>query len=664
MNRKQRRQQSRSKSITRQAGVTYLTVAGVIGGSLGVTSTAQAAPALITNCAELETELTNAYSLGGTINANFSGTCDFAEGFIFGGETTITGPTDRSLTIRFGNSATTGFSAVGNLTVSNLNLTRSSTSTGLENFIYSYNPGSDPFPMVTVSNTTFSNASVSAAIYAEGQLTVSDSVFTNLNVTNGAIYASSTTNVSNSTFISNTSVGSGGAISSGDELTITNSTFESNAVTNLYSGGGAVYAPNGAWIQNSTFKSNTAPGYGGAVLASNSLRIDNSSFESNKSLGDADLNLSGGGGAVYNSGATLIEGSTFFENQAIADNGQGGAILTGGSSNSVNNSTFVGNQANSRGAALAMYSEGYSLISNSTFWNNPRFPNTGPNAGSAASLTVPDFYLFANILANSDDTPVWDNTYVSTDLGANLLTDSSFAPTTSGLGASRQVTSNDLKLGSLALNRTTPANTGTTKTLAIGPDSIARDYFAQTDEGVQLAVPDYLFAQTDQRGVARPVGAGYDVGAYETDGSALPNLPASPSPSPTPISSNAPAQAVTATIADQRISFAPGSSKLSATSKKKLRTLATEIKSKGLKSVNLNGHTATLTKAAPSGKVFRVKLSRSRSAAVQKYLMQELKKANYSVTFTKSPKGAANPLKSNKTEKGRIDNRRVEIGIN
>lgn len=642
MNRKQRRQQSRSKSISRQAGVTYLTVAGVIGGSLGVTSPAQAAPALITNCAELETELNNAYSLGGTINADFSGTCDFAEGFVFNGETSITGPANSTLNINFLNSASSGFYGTSNLNISNLNFTRESDLTSFDYFVQAFNSSSNPYPALTVANSTFSNSTVTAAIYAEGQVDVTDSSFINLNAINGAIYALGASNVSNSIFSSNTSLVSGAAINNGGTLTITNSTFDSNEASDSNSGGGAVFSYSDLNIQDSTFLNNEAPGYGGAVLTYGPLIVDDSSFESNSSL-------SASGGAIVGFGGGNVTNSTFSANKA---NMYGGAISMGGGGSVVNNSTFVNNRSNMDGAAIDMWSEGVpDSISNSTFWNNTGYQDPVP------SVRDPGAHLFGNILANSDNSPVLDDGNGFIDLGANLFTDTSLTPTTSGAGASQQVAVSDLKLDTLALNQISPVNTGTTKTVRIGADSVARDFYSDTSQGALDGVTGNKLAATDQRGAARPFGSRYDVGAFETDGTAP------PSPPPSPSASTATVQAVTETIANQRIAFAPGSSKLSASSKTKLRTLAAEIKSKGLKSVNLNGHTATLTKAAPSGKVLRVKLSRARTLAVQRYLMQELKKSNYSVAFTKSPKGAANPLKSNKTEKGRKDNRRVEITI-
>ena len=80
MNRAQRRKQIRTKSNLRKAGLTYLTVAGVVTGTYGLASPAQAALTLTpTNCSELEMDLTALEVAGGTVTANFTGDCDFAE---------------------------------------------------------------------------------------------------------------------------------------------------------------------------------------------------------------------------------------------------------------------------------------------------------------------------------------------------------------------------------------------------------------------------------------------------------------------------------------------------------------------------------------------------------------------------------------------------------
>ena len=561
MNRAQRRKQPHSKSNLRIAGLTYLTVAGVVSSTLGFASPSHAAVTYApSTCDELAEDLSDLQASGGTLTADFAGTCDFAEGYIFQLATEIVGPTDGSLTLRFtGDREYTpvpvdyigdGLTAQADLTISNLNFTRPSNSGDFDYFVYGWTS-------TTISNSTFSDAETSAAIYAEGNLTVSDSTFENL-----------------------TSMEGGSAITSTFDATITNSTFANNTA-----GGQAS---------------------GGAINSSGTLEISNSTFESN-----------------------------------VAGN-EGGAIF-GNSPSQIDNSTFVGNNANNNAAFFL--SEG-SVISNSTFWNNGDV--------DTYSLFTDSSYFFGNILAN--DAPnivkLFDPALSNIDLGANLYTDGSFDDITTGEGSSKRVTLDELKLSALALNSTKPVNTGKTKTVALRAGSVARDYYSSTSQGIDPTGNGSFatrIAALDQRGVARePSVKRLDVGAFEA--AVEPVI--------------APAPTTKATIAKQKIKFAPGSSRLSPASKKKLRALATEIQAKGLKNVSLEGYTATLTKAAPSGKVFRVKLSKARATAVEKYLKQQFKKKGYKVTFSKSAKGAANRVKSNKSEKGRIDNRRVEITIN
>jgi predicted outer membrane repeat protein len=644
VNRKQRRSQARSKSNSRRVGVTYLAIAGLASGSLGFATPAQAALILTpSNCSELEMDLSALEVAGGTltVSANFDDaddTCNLSEGYLFQSASTIIGPTSGSLTLNF-TGTSTAFETYENLDVSNLRFTQSAVA-GIPHFIRGVDrpvilsqPELEPtafmsplstLPNITVSNSTFFNSTFShefeaSAIYAEGNIFVSDSDFRNL-----------------------TSEKDGSAIYSYGELSVSNSTFASNTA----SMGGVIYSGSEATISNSTFESNSASVLGGAIHSFGQMSISNSTFESNTAEA---------GGAILSEGGSLtVSGSTFFDNIASQF---GGAIVyvsgTPGQIASVDNSTFVNNAiglSEGDGAALAFYSEG-SIVSNSTFWNNG-----DDNDGSIdAELT----HFFGNILANS--TPgveVIGNDRVNNfDGGANLYTDSSlnFVSPTTGEGSSRLVSLDDLKLSALALNTTGPVNTGQTKTVAIGADSVARNFYSTSSVGINPTGNSSFatrIAALDQRGVARqPSVNRLDVGAYEYG----------ENPVVVPVETPA---LIAATIANQKIKFAPGSSKLTAASKKKLRTLATEIQAKGLKTVNLEGYTATLTQAAPSGKVFRVKLSKARTVAVEKYLNEQFKKANYSVTFTKSSKGAANRVKSNKTEKGRIDNRRVEIAIN
>jgi LPXTG-motif cell wall-anchored protein len=306
-----------------------------------------------------------------------------------------------------------------------------------------------------------------------------------------------------------TSSGVGAAISvneSNDGTTsITNSSFEGNVSAGP---GGAVYTNNGTFVTNSNFKSNATVDSGGAIFSTGAefLTIEGSTFESNLALE---------GGAIYGGGEP-----------------GGGGTKMAGATLYLNNSTFVENSAPN--AAAISLSEG-SMIRNSTFWNN--------KASVATSGTIDHSVadLFGNILANDDASRVIGDGGSAGDLGANLFTDSSFVvdATRPGDGASElvSVTDLDIGLGIPNLNSTNPENSGTTKTIEIGADSIARDFYGATSTGIAQPAPDpspaYNYSSTDQRGVFRPQGSGYDVGAYEIGETPDPEPSGEPEPTDT-----------------------------------------------------------------------------------------------------------------------------------
>jgi LPXTG-motif cell wall-anchored protein len=297
MNRAQRRNQTHSKSNLRKAGITYLTAAGVVSGTFGLASPAHALTLTPTNCSELEMDLNALEVAGGTLTADFAGTCDFAEGFIFSLPSTIIGPVDGSLTLRFtGDRVSTpvpvdynadGLTGQADLTISNLNFTRPPNSGGFDYFVFGW-------ATTTISNLTFSDAELSAAVYAEGNLIVSDSTFENLTSFSGgsAITSTFATTISNSTFADNTADGqaSGGAILASGSLEVTSSTFDSNQAGDQ---GGAITSYAGARISNSTFVGNSAMSSAAVHLGEGGV-ISNSTFWNN---GDADTFSIFAGGA-------------------------------------------------------------------------------------------------------------------------------------------------------------------------------------------------------------------------------------------------------------------------------------------------------------------------------------------------------------------------------
>ena len=221
------------------------------------------------------------------------------------------------------------------------------------NWIFHINSGI----YVTINNLTLTNATANygGAIYNNyGTVTVNDSTFTSNIVTNyygGAIYNYyGTLTVNNSTFTSNTAdngnalINYGGAIcNEHGTLTVNNSTFTSNTADY----GGAIYNYGGTvTVTDSTFTNNTANNYGGAIFNNDStLTVNNSTFTSNTA--------SSYGGAVYNGhGTVTVNDSTFTSNTAI----YGGAIYGNDYRSvgtvTVNDSSFTSNTADNNGGAI------------------------------------------------------------------------------------------------------------------------------------------------------------------------------------------------------------------------------------------------------------------------------------------------------------------------
>jgi LPXTG-motif cell wall-anchored protein len=423
-------------------------------------------------------------SVGGTLTATFTGDCDIPGSYIFSQVSTINGPTNGSLTLNFTGEADPnaytggGFTARANFNLSNLGFTRPSNAVGFDSFIYGNNQ-SDNNILITVSDSTFSNAQVSAAIYVEGALTVSNSTFANL--------------------------------TSGDE-------------------GAAIYqpppsgTPGDVSVINSSFDSNRSSGNGGAISTWGALNISDSTFDSNRSTG-AD-----GGALASRSGNTVVTNSSFYGN--TADN-VAGAIAS--ASVAINNSTFVENRAFSNGA---VFSEG-GVISNSTFWGNSA---RNPKSAASADIAFDGGgYLFANILAGKApelSDPVFDlganlftdSSFVPTTVGSGA----------SKLVTLDELKLSALALNQTLPTNAGTTETLAIATDSVAYDFYSADSAGiNPTAGGQLSS---LLAQTDQRGAGRPFGAGYDVGAFEIGETPEPTPSETPEPTPSETSEPTPSE--------------------------------------------------------------------------------------------------------------------------
>jgi uncharacterized repeat protein (TIGR01451 family) len=193
------------------------------------------------------------------------------------------------------------------------------------------------------------------------------------------------------------------------------------------------------------------------------------------------------GGAIFNNGGTVsVQNSTFSGNFVVrgdapgvvpghpgpAQNGRdaGGAIFSVGGTLSVASATFSGNESTGESAAIHVHH---------------------PQTSSVVAPT--HFNLYDTIIANSHPQIRACQFHPDvTHAGVGNLIQANF-------GCPGMVSEADPQLGPLQLNAP-----GLTPTLAIDATSPARD---AADPGSSLAV--------DQRGVARPQGSAFDIGAYE-----------------------------------------------------------------------------------------------------------------------------------------------------
>jgi hypothetical protein len=204
--------------------------------------------------------------------------------------------------------------------------------------------------------------------------------------------------------------------------------------------------------------------------------------------GDASSDL---GGGIDNSGVTTVVNSTLSGNSATS--GFGGAINNrANGALTVTNSTFSGNSTTS-GFGGGIYNNGTTVtITNSTFSGNSA--NLGLGAG-IYNNSVGGVTLRNTIVANSVAAGNCGGTITN---GGNNIDSAA----TCGWGSTNgSMSSTNPSLGALANNG------GPTQTFALLTGSPAID-------GVTFNAPNGA-PSTDQRGIARPQGSGFDIGAFE-----------------------------------------------------------------------------------------------------------------------------------------------------
>ena len=218
-----------------------------------------------------------------------------------------------------------------------------------------------------------------------------------------------------------------------------------------------------SFIDNTAGDSGGAIAAGGASSSNDTFTIADSTFEGNSAHDGGAMSASGGGG---NTDTVSVLNSTFEGNSAIT---YGGAVELGAATETLLYDTIDGNNAGKQGGGLDV--------------------NTG---------TIADTIVAAN------HAPTDPNCDIALTSQGHNIEDGNGC----GFSATGDRPNTDPRLAALA------DNGGSTQTQALMTGSPAIDH------GGLAGCP-----ATDERGVARPQGAGCDIGAYE---SALPSATTSP----------------------------------------------------------------------------------------------------------------------------------------
>lgn len=399
----------------------------------------------------------------------------------------------RDLAIR--NASTSGFGAAihhtgaGAVTLSNLVVT-DNVAGGFGGAINNNSVGTISIQTSTISRNTTQGSSFGGGINNNwtGSISIADSVVSENTAGGwgGGVNNNwtGTIGITGSELSDNNATGWGGGINNNDDgaVTITLATINGNSAEN----GGGINNNDGGTVTvtSSSISANTATGtLGGGGILNNSLGTVTIAATT---IGENDSLAGNGGGIHNNSGGTVavanstISGNTATANTGVGDGGgsggEGGGIFNNASSGSVllDFVTITGNESTAGGRSLHKAQSG------------------GPG----------EFSLHNSIVANPESGSNCSGTFVS--LGHNLASDASCA-----LGAAGDLENTSPLLAPLA------ANGGPTETHGLLAGSPAIDSANATGAPA-----------TDQRGVARPVGPGFDIGAFEgtVGGGATPTL--------------------------------------------------------------------------------------------------------------------------------------------
>jgi sugar lactone lactonase YvrE len=288
----------------------------------------------------------------------------------------------------------------------------------------------------------------------------------------GGLYNDSQVTLSNVTLSGNSAGSGGGLYNNSGTATLGIVSLSGNSA----SYGGGLFNNNGtATLDIVTFSGNSASSSGGGLFNSNGmLTLINATFSGNSA---------GSGGGLVNSGTATLTNATFSGNSA----GSGGGLDNTGTA-TLTNATFSGNSASTTGGGLI--NVGTAALTNVTLSGNSA--GTGGDFYNGRTLTIKNT-IVANSLSGGN---CYNDSFLGANIasaGYNISSDNTCALT--GTGDRNSVDPLLSALGNYG---------GPTQVHMLKLGSPAIDGILGTDA-----------PYTDQRGVARPQGGGYDIGAVE-----------------------------------------------------------------------------------------------------------------------------------------------------
>lgn len=343
-------------------------------------------------------------------------------------------------------------------------------------------------------------------ILNRGALTLNDTTlsgnFAATAISGGGVFNVGTMTLNNAMLSLNSASNGGGIANQLGTMTLNNATLSSNSAS-AGAGGGISNSNNGTMTVNaSTLSSNSASSGGGIGNFSGVVTLTDSTLVGNLATG-------AGGGIFSFTSTTRLSHCTLSGNAASSSGGiysQGTLFLV--------NSTLYGNRANSDGGGIfndAGLVVGTANIYNTSIVFNQADTDADPSGGSGGGVYNHPAAVFnlrnSLVSGNTDAGGAAFNNCTGTlhSFGRNLFGNTSGCTVSTSSGSWGFLNSIDT-IGTLQ------DNGGPTRTVALLPGSNAIDG-GDPISGCTDQNGDSL--PTDQRGLARVVGANCDVGAFE-----------------------------------------------------------------------------------------------------------------------------------------------------